>query len=609
MKKIVLSVLALACSGSSLFSQVVLQENFTSPFNVSTAGWSQTNLSSSTGSVPLWGQGASGVFSSYNGGPNDYFRCNFASAVGSSTISNWLITPTLTLVDGAVFQFATRVRGGGASATSPDRLQIRMSTSGTSTNIPSGAASVAPFTSLMLDINPLYSLSNAAAVSNGSVNGYPAVWTVYTVQVTGVPVPTTGRFAFRYFVENGGPTGVNADYIGIDAVQYSMPPCLPTVQSYTTCAGVTTTLTALGLSSTTYSWSTGSTGSVIVVNPAATTVYSVFPIDNGVPCPNPVTVSVTTSGTMNVSIASSANTNTLCSGRTITLTANAPANSYAWNTSVTLQTIAVTPTVGTTTYIVGALNGACTGSASIGITVLASPNLSVNLSPACVGGSLTVTATGADTYTFLGQNASPFTIGLAAAGATAAGAYNFVIGASNANGCAVAGSVQFSVSAPPVLIVTPASGTVICVNRTLTISAGGANTYSWTGAPTNTNTSFTYSSGTAGLKSFTVVGTATTGCSSTVVRTVSVSACTGIEDQFGNAIETSVFPNPFANELRVTALNGHVEIYNALGQMVLNVVVNETETINTSEFVKGVYILKVFNNEGTEIKATRLIKN
>jgi hypothetical protein len=40
------------------------------------------------------------------------------------------------------------------------------------------------------------------------------------VTVSGLPSPTLGRLAFRYFVENGGPGGTNSDYIGIDTVQY-----------------------------------------------------------------------------------------------------------------------------------------------------------------------------------------------------------------------------------------------------------------------------------------------------------------------------------------------------------------------------------------------------
>jgi hypothetical protein len=61
----------------------------------------------------------------------------------------------------------------------------------------------------LLDINENYGTN------------YPADWTKYTIVISGVSQSTTGRFAFRYFVESGGPSGDNSDYIGIDLVQYA----------------------------------------------------------------------------------------------------------------------------------------------------------------------------------------------------------------------------------------------------------------------------------------------------------------------------------------------------------------------------------------------------
>ena len=52
------------------------------------------------------------------------------------------------------------------------------------------------------------------------MGGYPEAWTQFTVNITGVPSGTSGRLAFRYFVEDGGPEGTRSNYIGIDRVQY-----------------------------------------------------------------------------------------------------------------------------------------------------------------------------------------------------------------------------------------------------------------------------------------------------------------------------------------------------------------------------------------------------
>ena len=84
-----------------------------------------------------------------------------------------------------------------------------MSTNGASVNIGATAFDVGDFTTLLLDINPTY-----------TIGGYPEAWTQFTINLNGVPPGSTGRLAFRYFVEDGGPKGVNSNYIGIDRVIY-----------------------------------------------------------------------------------------------------------------------------------------------------------------------------------------------------------------------------------------------------------------------------------------------------------------------------------------------------------------------------------------------------
>ncbi|WP_376785899.1 choice-of-anchor J domain-containing protein [Diaphorobacter nitroreducens] len=72
------------------------------------------------------------------------------------------------------------------------------------------AAPLGDFTTLLLSVNP-------ALVANV----YPQVWTQYTVTISGLPAPTSGRTAFRYFVTGAGSLGSNSDYIGIDNVVYT----------------------------------------------------------------------------------------------------------------------------------------------------------------------------------------------------------------------------------------------------------------------------------------------------------------------------------------------------------------------------------------------------
>ena len=62
--------------------------------------------------------------------------------------------PNISIKNGDQFTFYTRVPTGGAAF--PDRLQVRMSLNGASTNAGATATSVGDFTNLLLDINPTY---------------------------------------------------------------------------------------------------------------------------------------------------------------------------------------------------------------------------------------------------------------------------------------------------------------------------------------------------------------------------------------------------------------------------------------------------------------------
>ena len=606
MKKNVTLFLLTVSSLFSVKSQVVLSEDFNSPFTLNAAsGWTIQNNSSPTGTVS-WFQGNPSSFFAYNGGPSDYYAVNFNSTTGGTgVISNWLISPAVTIYDGAVFQFATRVPVQGT--VNADGLQLRMSTINTNV-IPAGPTNVGSFTSLLLDINPNLTANTASVVSNGSVNGYPQSWTVYSVQISGVTGTVTGRFAFRYNVSaNAGPTGVNGNFLGIDAVRYTLP-CGVTAGSYTTCPGnAVTILTSGGLPSTTYLWSNSATTSSIAVTPTATTVYTLITSNINGPCPNPVTATVTLGANLSIDVSASANT--VCAGRTVTLTASGAAT-YSWNTGGTSAIITVTPNT-TTTYSVGGLSGNCIGGNTITITALALPSLSVasTNSISCPGTSLGLASSGAALYTWvLGTSAVSGSLVTITTGSNPAGG-TFTVGiiGTDNNGCTSSGILTRTIAPSPSLTVV-SSPSVQCVNKIASLSVTGANTYTWSGSTTSNSSSVSFSNGaTAGPKSFTIAGTSTAGCTASTTLVYTVSACTGIQKINGNYLESSVFPNPFSSELTISGIVGHIEIYNTLGELILNVKTSENEVINTSNLTKGAYILRAYTDE-SDVRTIKIIK-
>ncbi|MEI6019605.1 MAG: T9SS type A sorting domain-containing protein [Bacteroidota bacterium] len=144
------------------------------------------------------------------------------------------------------------------------------------------------------------------------------------------------------------------------------------VNSPSICSGSSTTLSALGIS--TYTWSNNSNSSSIVVSPSATSNYTISGGQNG--CANTKTTSVIVYNTPTISL----NTSTaICKGATITLITTG-ASTYTWSNAVVAQSIAVSPTVTTTYSVVGMSAQACSNTAITTISVNAVPSVSLNLS-------------------------------------------------------------------------------------------------------------------------------------------------------------------------------------------------------------------------------------
>ncbi|MBK9532658.1 MAG: choice-of-anchor J domain-containing protein [Chitinophagaceae bacterium] len=263
---------------SSVLSQVQMPGATVQLFNegfttVVPAGWAFQNNSQPVG-VTNWFQGNTAVFPANSAPANSYAGANFNNTTGANTISNWLFAPSVLLKNGDIFTFFTR----RVVSTFPDRLQVRMNSTNTGTNVGATSTSVGDFTTLLLDINPTY-----------TTTGYPTAWTQFSVTMSGLPAGgVNGRLAFRYFVENGGPGGANSDYIGIDDAVYSTT----TVGPPTTCTGSTTnlkvditggnypsyTVTINAVPGGNFTVTNYVSGSYIPVTPAVTTTYSLVSV-------------------------------------------------------------------------------------------------------------------------------------------------------------------------------------------------------------------------------------------------------------------------------------------------------------------------------------------
>jgi len=156
---------------------------------------------------PLFGSGSTTtVPSGQAGGTNSFALVNYTSTSGAGIISNWLITPSVNVKDGDVVSFYTR-KGTDGTTDYADRLELRYSLAANAVTPSGGSSGLGSFTSLGVTVNP--------NLASGFV--YPKTWTKYSFTVSGVGNnPVAAKFAFRYYVTDGGPSGSNSDLIGID---------------------------------------------------------------------------------------------------------------------------------------------------------------------------------------------------------------------------------------------------------------------------------------------------------------------------------------------------------------------------------------------------------
>lgn len=324
-------------------------------------GWTATNNSSPVGALG-WFQGNAGVFPAHTGPATSYAAANFNSVGGANTISNWLITPQVPMKNGDVFTFWTRKVAGSAF---PDRMEVRSSQAGASVNVGNTNASVGDFTNLLLTINP-----------SQTTTGYPDVWTRFDITVSGVTGTVNGRFAFRYFVTNGGPLGANSDYIGIDDVSYTSLGG-PAQGTWTGPAGTMWTDPAATVAYT------GTLANTIYVNPTVTSNYTVQ-YSTMTPCVSAVTT-VPVRVVNPISAVVNPTNQSACLGTSATFTTSATGGpiAYQWQVS----------TDGGVSYtnIAGATSASYTVS---GVTQLMHNNLyrAVLTAAPCAGTSTTTAA-------------------------------------------------------------------------------------------------------------------------------------------------------------------------------------------------------------------------
>ncbi len=249
------------------------------------------------------------------------------------------------------------------------------------------------------------------------------------------------------------------------------------ISSPSICAGSSTSLTASG--GVSYTWSPSATLSssntaVTVGSPTNSLYYSVI-LTNGSGCFRTYSQYVSV---YNSSITTTPLSTQICKGNTVILS-GLGAQTYTWNTGSNLSSITVSPS-SNTTYTVLGTNPCGTFSSAVAVTVnTISTSISSNPSNSiCPTKSTSLTATGGASYVWSpSASLSSSTSSIVASSPTISTIYTLT--ATSSAGCVKTNTVLVYVS-PIYTITSSASQPSICIGKTSTLSVNGALNYTWT---------------------------------------------------------------------------------------------------------------------------------
>ncbi len=384
--------------------------------------------------------------------------------------------------------------------------------------------------------------SNTSNSNSGGTSISGATSSSYTPSTS-----TAGTLYYYCIVESQGGCPVTSSVSG--AIVINAPPSISSQSTgtQTICQNATASVmsvTATG-TSLTYQWykntSSSNSGGTSISGATSSnytpststagTLYYYCIVSGASPC-SAATSAV--SGAIIINAIPSAPTGStpqvFCSATSATISSlTATGSSILWYAASSGGSSLATSTAltnGTTYYASQTVSGCeSTSRLSVSVTINTSPTVSISPSSAayCIGGSTSLTASGASTYTWApNTNLSATTGATVTANPTSTKTYTVTGTASN--GCTNTQTVVVTVNSLPTVSVSP-SAPSICIGSSTSLTASGASTYTWA---SNTNltatTGATVTANPSSTITYTVTGTNSNGCvnTQTVVVTVNL---------------------------------------------------------------------------------------
>ncbi len=332
------------------------------------------------------------------------------------------------------------------------------------------------------EVSELYNAGQATYLwSNGAT----------TPSITVTPTQTT---TYTCTITMNGASTAQSQTITVNAI-----PTVSAGQNQAICAGSTLTLSGSGAS--TYTWNNNIQNG-LPFTPLSTQTYTVTGTDiNG--CTNTSQVQVVVNA---LPAVSGGQNQSVCAGASLVLN-GAGALTYTWNNNIQ-NGVSFIPNTTQTYTVIGTNANGCQNSAQVQVTVNPLPTVGAGLPiGVCSGAYVVLNGSGAQTYAWSNgiQNAVPFVPG---------NTQVYTVTGTDANGCTDTDQILVTVNSYPQ--VSAGQNQTVCAGDSVTLTASGAPSYTWSNGLVNG-----FSFVPASTTTYSVIGNSN-GCLDTAQVTITV---------------------------------------------------------------------------------------
>jgi hypothetical protein len=213
----------------------------------------------------------------------------------------------------------------------------------------------------------------------------------------------------------------------------------------------------------------------------------------------------------------------------------------------------------------------------------------------CENHCVTLVASGATSYTWSPSFNLSSSTG-SSVSACPASSINYTI--TGQSGTCISTS-EFLLNVEPTIYASVTSKS-LCLNSSITLTAGGGNQYTWSPSyGLNATNSSTVTANPTITTTYTVVVSNFGDCADTTYATVTVYTCSGLAE-LSEEIKIDLAPNPAFNKFSIINSFGHrltIDFFDIHGKLILTRSTNETLELSTDNLLTGIYFVVITSNK------------